>query len=106
MTNHPHREYGLGDSTPFVQGPPEVVSESGLTPCPVCGCKRLYELRVRVRHPLLAGLGFGWGRYVGCPACPFAGPMLMVADLPGPGMTDAGAEEPSGDDNGHGEEGA
>jgi len=38
----------------------------------------LYDIEVNVDMPLLAG-GKGVGHYTGCPACPFATPMLMVA---------------------------
>lgn len=79
----PRRMYfpDRGDSTPFVQGPPVVkgVAE-GMPPCPHCKCATLYDIEVVITgHPLLASGGNGVGRYIGCPACPFATPMLMVA---------------------------
>ena len=79
------REHGLDPSDRFVLGPPRVLSESDMSPCPHCQCATLYEIVVRVKHPLLAGAGYGTGRYVGCPACPFASPMLMVGDPTGSG---------------------
>ena len=78
-TRYPERNYGLGDSTQFVRGAPRVVKQAdGLPPCPVCKCVTLYDIEVDVDMPLLAG-GKGVGHYTGCPACPFATPMLMVA---------------------------
>jgi len=74
------RDYGYGSSDSFVQGTPRVKGESGLPlPCPNCGCKTLYDIEVDVRHPMLTGNGIGKGTYIGCPACPFASPMIMVA---------------------------
>lgn len=75
----PRRTYFGTDSTPFVQGPPRVkgVSDIG-RPCPHCQCATLYDIEVTVAMPLLT-TGKGVGHYVGCPACPFASPMLMVA---------------------------
>jgi hypothetical protein len=73
------REYGLGDSTPFVKGPPRVKGQAKELSCPACKCQTMYDIEVDVEHPLLRG-GKGVGHYVGCPACPFASPMLMVAE--------------------------
>lgn len=77
---HPLREYGYGSSDPFVRSVPRVLGPAtGLPPCPGCGCVTLFELEVDVNHPRLRGDGTGLGRYVGCPACPFATPMMMTA---------------------------
>jgi hypothetical protein len=79
MATDNRRSYGLGDSTPYIQGIPHVVGEaSGLPPCPHCGCNTLYVIEVDVRNPMLR-TGVGVGRYIGCPACPFASPLLMTA---------------------------
>lgn len=76
---HPLREYGYGASDQFVRGAPRVVGLSTMPlPCPGCKCRTLYDIEVEVAHPLLRG-GRGVGHYVGCPACPFASPMLMQA---------------------------
>ena len=77
------REYGLGDSTPYVKGVPRIVKQlgesDGMPACPNCGCPTTFEIEVSVEgHPLLRG-GKGKGKYVGCAACPMATPMLMVA---------------------------
>lgn len=60
---------------------PRVIGKAeGLPPCPHCKCETLYDIEVEVQNPLLASKdGLGTGRYVGCPACPFATPMLMIA---------------------------
>lgn len=80
---HPSRTYGLGASDDYVKGPPRVVSgATDLPACPVCGCVTLFNIAIAVEdHPLLK-TGTGTGFYVGCPACPFATPMLMVAGTP------------------------
>ncbi len=72
----PRRTYFGEDSTPFVQGAPRVlgVAHSGLV-CPHCCCATLYNIEVTIDHPTH---GHGAGAYVGCPACPFASPMVMV----------------------------
>lgn len=77
------RQYGLGDSTLYVRGVPRVigrVAATEITGCPTCGSHWLYDIEIDVECPLLAG-GKGVGRYIGCPACPFASPMIMVSTL-------------------------
>lgn len=74
------REYGYGSSQEFVKSIPRVVSKAdGVPACPNCGCETLYDIELEVQHPMLAGDGKGKGRYIGCPACPFASPMIMAA---------------------------
>ena len=71
MTENP-RNYGLG--TPMkVVGKPVAKSLSGM-PCPNCGCETLFEVTVDLDDPRLGGKGMGV--YIGCPACPFASPMV------------------------------
>lgn len=73
------RVYGLGDPQEYVKGVPRVRNKIlGGPPCPCCGCKSLYDIEVDVECPMLT-TGKGVGVYVGCPACPFASPMVMVA---------------------------
>jgi len=75
-----NRDYGLPDgkptSTPVAKPAPEKVAKEG---CPNCGCKQLMEISLSLEQPLLKG-GKGKGTYLGCPACPFASPMMMVAE--------------------------
>jgi transposase len=87
MSADDRRSYGLGDSMPFIRGIPRVVKQTpvDMPPCPHCGCKTTYVIEVDVEMPLLRG-GKGKGTYIGCPACPFASPMVSVGvggpDLP------------------------
>lgn len=75
----PRRTYFDIDTTSYVQGVPRVQGPAtGLPACPHCGCKRLFDIVVDVKADILRG-GVGVGHYTGCPACPFATPMLMVA---------------------------
>jgi hypothetical protein len=79
--DYPEREYGLGRPDEFVRSIPRVTGKAeGLPPCPKCGCDTLYEIEIDVQHPLLSSVdGWGIGLYTGCPACPFATPMMMIA---------------------------
>ena len=73
------RDYGLGDSTETVIGAPRVVGAPILDgTCPNCKCRTFFMIEADVRHPLLRG-EVGVGRYLGCPACPWASPMLSTA---------------------------
>lgn len=53
-------------------------SVDGPGPCPRCQCKTLFEIEVDVEDSRLRG-GKGVGLYIGCPACPWASPMLNRA---------------------------
>lgn len=78
MARHPEREYGLGDPMEMIRGIPRVKGMAlGLPPCPNCGCETMYNIQIDVECALLVG-GKGTGNYVGCPACPFASPMIMM----------------------------
>lgn len=73
------RHYGMGDPTKMVRGVPRIVGQSDFpTPCPICGCRTLYDVEVDIEMALLIS-GRGTGKYIGCAACPFASPMMMVA---------------------------
>lgn len=74
------RDYGLGNPHKGgkVTNPRVTEKLTDVPPCPNCGCKDLYAIAVDVENALLRG-GKGIGRYVGCPACPFASPMMMMA---------------------------
>lgn len=74
------RNYGLPNS--------EVLSTPVATPlgassefsaCPNCGCEQMMKITVTVSQELLS-TETGTGTYLGCPACPFASPMMIIAD--------------------------
>lgn len=79
-TRHAERTYfGGPDTKRWVQGVPRVTGVANMgRPCPHCGCETLYDIVVSLVSPLLS-TGYGIGQYVGCPACPFASPMLCIA---------------------------
>lgn len=79
MSNDNPRDYGLPDSD--VTGTPTWTEAVGSPPCPNCGGK-LCEVKVAVTQALLRG-NHGMSNYLGCPACPFASPALVVAHVPG-----------------------
>lgn len=56
---------------------PRISGDAGLE-CPNCGCKQTYHIMVMVENRLLKG-GKGVGNYIGCPACPYASPMMTTA---------------------------
>jgi len=47
--------------------------------CPNCRCKELMQIEVPVENRVLTG-GTGTGFYLGCPACPWASPMMAIAN--------------------------
>lgn len=47
--------------------------------CPSCKCEQLMFIEVAVFGGLIRG-GEGTGRYFGCPACPWASPMVVVLE--------------------------
>jgi hypothetical protein len=75
------RDYGFGDPTEFIVGPPRIIGQAqpivGVPPvCPACGCQTIYEVQVDLKDfPGLAP-GRQVGMYLGCAACPFASPMI------------------------------
>ena len=81
--NYKERDHGYGDS-PEVDGSPRVINQIE-EECPNCGCPRLYVIEVTLvdddknkNIALLAGDGNPTGTYIGCPACPFASPMMTT----------------------------
>lgn len=69
------RDYGLGETK--VKGKPKVMGnmECG-EGCPNCGCETIYIIEVEVESA--SGMGPGVGKYVGCPACPWASPCVTT----------------------------
>lgn len=76
--SHPLRDYGLGDMK--LDGVPRFTgfSPDDAAACPNCGCTSIAVLQVDVVNARLIG-GRGVGTYMGCPACPWASPMVCVA---------------------------
>jgi hypothetical protein len=83
---HPERDHGMHDPGAEVAGRPvarpldeamqkRVDAEGG---CPNCGCREVMEITIPMNNPRLKG-GMGRGRYLGCPACPWASPMVTSA---------------------------
>lgn len=70
------RDYGLGDSTPYVTGAPVVGERSSNTKCPHCRCETVFVITVPMKHPRLKGEKHE-GKYLGCPACPWASPCVI-----------------------------
>jgi hypothetical protein len=77
MSDYPEREYGLGNSTPYVNGPPRVAGNGPEgVPCPNCGCPSLFMITADIKgHPVV---GDGVISYVGCPACPWASRAIIA----------------------------
>ena len=85
------RDYGIPTDNLGDLGTPELVdSKSTHIACPNCGCKDTFSVKIRVNNVnskdpavnLLRGVTSGgviFGNYVGCPACPWASPMMMTA---------------------------
>jgi len=69
------RDYGLPDSEP-VGVPTWSETEH---PCPNCGAN-VCEVKVKVKQELVKG-GEGMSSYLGCPACPWASPAVVVSTL-------------------------
>lgn len=72
------RNYGLGDPTQYITSTPTVVCAADCGPCIHCGCDKMYLIELDVKHPALRG-EIGKAHYIGCPACPYASPMMMVS---------------------------
>jgi len=77
------RDYGLGNTDSFVRSIPRAKLatpiDNVVPNCPNCGCQSICEIEVDVDAPMLKGKT-GIGKYLGCPACPWASPMLMSSD--------------------------
>ena len=73
------RSYGLPNSE--VAGIPvakPISPDSPFKECPNCGCGQLMEITIEVKQELLK-TGKGTETYIGCPACPFASPMMVIS---------------------------
>ena len=78
------RNYGLGQGCDPTGVPKAKLATRKRTAiasdieCPNCGCLEVMEIEVPVDNNQLSG-GSGVGFYIGCPACPWASPMIAVA---------------------------
>jgi hypothetical protein len=68
---------GVPKAKPLGEG--ASVAPTAVVDCPNCGCKELMEIELEVDNRILTS-GAGTAFYVGCPACPWASPMLAVAN--------------------------
>ena len=82
---HNERDHGFGAS-PEVDGAPRVLKKIK-EECPNCNCPEVYMIEVdlvdnpeHARLVLLKGKGRPKGTYIGCPACPFASPMMTTRE--------------------------
>lgn len=71
------RDHGLGEIPYQIIGAPTWQKAGNAQPCPNCGAE-LVVCGIQVKSPHLT-TGSGRGKYAGCPCCPWAGPMLLVA---------------------------
>jgi len=91
LSDYPERDHGyqkVGSGGPEdVVGPPVVLTEMDApdAACPHCGCGRLFLIEVELAEaatPPQLRVPEGSrvvGIYPGCPACPWAGPMMTTA---------------------------
>ena len=71
------RDHGLGTIPHKITGAPTWTPCTKGETCPNCH-GNVVEVQVPVSSPVVTG-GNGVGHYLGCPACPWAGPMLVVS---------------------------
>ncbi len=83
----PERDHGLIDLTRYLKGVPRVKAKAqpilGVEPvCLNCGCQSIYEIEVELENVPSLKPGKQLGTYLGCPACPWASPMLAFVVQP------------------------
>lgn len=71
------REHGL-PQTGVPAGTPEWKPIDKDVPCPNCG-GQLVSVKIPMRDVAMLRGGKGDGMYLGCPCCPYASPMMVVA---------------------------
>lgn len=81
MTKRNPRDHSYGDA-PKVVGVPAVVERVD-EKCPNCGCRHTFGIEVEVENPspLIRRPSTPHkviGVYIGCPACPWASPMMTT----------------------------
>lgn len=79
MGDYRERAYGLGEvPRENLDGPPRITGDGPEgVPCPNCQCPQTFFIQVNVKVMPVAG-GRGVMSYVGCAACPWASPALIV----------------------------
>jgi hypothetical protein len=78
LNKEPLRDHGFPDvpgEAPLGIPEAKLMVNAGHNGCPNCGCKQLMEITIAMKNPLLKA-GKGIGVYIGCPACPYASPMM------------------------------
>ena len=78
MSKQDLRDYGLKLPQHKIVGSPAWVRKEPEELCPNCGAG-VAVIKVRIEMAVLTE-GVGTGTYDGCPACPWASPMLVVSD--------------------------
>lgn len=79
MGGYTEQTYGLGQvPRESLDGPPRIAGDGpeGVA-CPNCGCGKTFLIQVNVKVIPVCG-GRGTMTYVGCAACPWASPALIV----------------------------
>ncbi len=77
MNENNLRDHGYPDMGDEPIGKPKAEPTGTDLECPNCGCQMM-KITVEMKNKLLKG-GKGKGVYMGCPACPFASPMVTGA---------------------------
>ena len=80
------RDYGLGNYQKLIVGRPHFVKIMTHIPnddipweCPNCRLDTVAEIEVVLKDVPMLSEEYGIGSYLGCPACPFAAPMIVHA---------------------------
>jgi len=77
------RDYGYGDSPEVVGAPQALGKAADLAACPNCECVNVQEVRIQIKNPpaqlKIPDGHVASGTYIGCPACPWASPMVAMA---------------------------
>ena len=84
MTATSLRDYGLPNhANENVSTPRARPLDDHSAVCPHCGCRQIQEVTVYVVNVENLKGNRGIGRYLGCPACPWASPMVITATAKG-----------------------
>jgi hypothetical protein len=77
------RNYGLGNYTQYVIGRPRLAAtlaeiENTKAECPNCKIQVLCDIEIVMEGMPLMKEKYALGKYLSCPACPWASPMMCV----------------------------